>query len=302
MCLKSEKLNWSKLKYTLPLSQKIKNIAKIYLKINDCDVEEFVVIDDNLNKESIDNIITDFTSVMNKVSFEAVPRNTFKPYVKSYSTNELQIFRKRRDEKDRAWVTLGRPRYNDFEILVSYKEAKRNFRRVKRRAETAYELKEEHDIKNAEGINQNYFWHLVRKVHKKYSSKPFIPVLNNNGVLSQIVQESVDAFAEEFSFLSKPTEDEVFDAVFKSQVDDVIRSIDAGEIVWNSSMFDVPFSVDELMTVRNSKLKCRKAAGWDLLTVEHIKQAGFGLMEILTSVFNAMIKRLHVPKDFKRGI
>ncbi len=62
-------------------------------------------------------------------------------------------------------------------------------------------------------------------------------MLNNNGVLSQNVQGSVDAFVEEFSFLSKPTEDEVFDAEFKSQVDDVVRSIDAGEFVWNSRMF-----------------------------------------------------------------
>ncbi len=113
-------------------------------------MEEFVVIDDNLNMESINNIITDLTSVMNKVSSEAVPRSTFKPYVKSYWTNELQMFRKRRDEQHRAWVTMGRPRDNDSEIWVSYKEAKRNFRREKRRAEAAYELKEEHDIKNAD--------------------------------------------------------------------------------------------------------------------------------------------------------
>ncbi len=116
----------------MPLSQKIKNIAKIYLKISDCDVEEFVVIDDNLNKESIDNSITDLTSVMNKVSSEAVPRSTFKPYVKLYWTSELQMFCKRRDEKHRAWVAMGRPRDNDSEIWVSYMEAKRNFRLEKR--------------------------------------------------------------------------------------------------------------------------------------------------------------------------
>ncbi len=45
----------------------------------------------------------------------------------------------------------------------------------------------------------------------------------------------------------------MFTAEFQSQVNDVIRSLDAREIAWNSSMFDVPFSVDELMTVRNSK-------------------------------------------------
>ncbi len=127
-------------------------------------------------------------------------------------------------------------------------------------------------------------------------------MLNNKGVLSQYVQESVDAFAEEFSLLSNPTEDEVFDAEFKSQVDGVIRSIDAREIVWKSNMFDVPFSVDELMTVNNSKLRYRKAGNWDLLTTKHIKHAGLGLMKILTSVFNAIIKILHVPKDFIRSI
>ncbi len=98
-------------------------------------------------------------------------------------------------------------------------------------------------------------------------------MLNNNGVLSQNVQESVDAFAEEFSFLSKPTEDEKSDAEFKSQVDGVIRSRDARGIVWNSSMFDVLFSIDELMTVRNSKCKCRNTGGWHLLITEHIKHA-----------------------------
>ncbi len=72
---------------------------------------------------------------------------------------------------------MGRPRGNDSEMWVSYKETKR--------AKGAYELKEEeHNIKNAEGINQNYFWYLMRKAHTRYSSKPFIPVLNNNGVLS----------------------------------------------------------------------------------------------------------------------
>ncbi len=61
-------------------------------------------------------------------------------------------------------------------------------------------------------------------------------MLNNNGVLSQNVQESVDAFAEKFSFLSKPTEDEKSDTEFKSHVDDVIRCMDAGEFVSNSLM------------------------------------------------------------------
>ncbi len=87
----------------------------------------------------------------------------------------------------------------------------------------------------------------------------------------------------------------MFEAEFKSQVDDVIRSIDAGEIVCNSSMFDMPFSINELMKVRNSKLKCKKAGGWELLTTEHIKDACLGLIKILTSVFNAMIKILHIP-------
>ncbi len=45
-------------------------------------------------------------------------------------------------------------------------------------------------------------------------------------------------------FLSEPTQDEVFDAGFKSQSYDIIRSIDAEEIICNSNIFDVPFSVD----------------------------------------------------------
>ncbi len=96
------------------------------------------------------------------------------------------MFHKRIYGKHRAWVTIGRPRDNDSEIWVSYKEAKRNFKQEKRRAEAAYELymKDVHDIKIAEGINKNYFWHLVRKAHKTYSNKPFIQGLNNNGVLS----------------------------------------------------------------------------------------------------------------------
>ncbi len=77
--------------------------------------------------------------------------------------------------RNRAWVAMDRPRD---------KEAERNLRWETRRTEAAYELKEEPDINNAEGINQNYFWHLVQKAHTSYSSKPVIPLLNNNGVLS----------------------------------------------------------------------------------------------------------------------
>ncbi len=65
-------------------------------------------------------------------------------------------------------------------------------------------------------------------------------------------------------------------------------------------MFDVPFSVDELMTVRNNKPKCRKTGGWDLLISEHIKHAGFRVEENIDFCF--MIKILHIPKDFKRVI
>ncbi len=112
----------------------------------------------------------------------------------------------------------------------------------------------------------------------------------------------MDGFAEEFSFFFKPIEDGVFDAEFKSKVDNVIRSTDARMIVWNNSMFDVPFSGDELIKVKNCKFKCRKARGWDRLTTKHIKHAGLGLMKILTSVFDTMIKILHVSKAFKHGI
>ncbi len=59
---------------------------------------------------------------------------------------------------------------------------------------------------------------------------------------------------------------------------------------------------DQLMTVRNNKRKCKKAGVWDLLTREHINHAVLGLMKILTSIFNAIIKILHVPKDFKCGM
>ncbi len=51
----------------------------------------------------------------------------------------------------------------------------------------------------------------------------------------------------------------------------------------------------QLMTIRNSKLKCRTAGGWDLLTTEHIMACWFRVDENIDFVFNAMIKRLHVP-------
>ncbi len=53
-----------------------------------------------------------------------------------------------------------------------------------------------------------------------------------------------------------------------------VRSIDARKIVCNSSMFYVPFSVDALVTVRNSKLKCKTSGGWNLLPAENIIYAG----------------------------
>ena len=73
----------------------------------------------------------------------------------------LQQLKKDNIEAHEKWVNDGKPRDSECESRRLYKSAKQKYRAEYRRAEREYEMKNEAEI------DQQYFWHLVRKARRE---------------------------------------------------------------------------------------------------------------------------------------
>ncbi len=109
------------------------------------------------------------------------------------------------------------------------------------------------------------------------------------------------ALVQHHSVLSTPKALPHYDSDFKVEVERTVSAIDNNEIVWQNKLYEVPLSVQEVTKARNS-LKKNKASGWDLLTAKHFMYGGLKLMELVTSLLNAMILNKYSPDHFKKGV
>ncbi len=103
------------------------------------------------------------------------------------------------------------------------------------------------------------------------------PVYNDVGKLVSDQSGLSRALVQHHSVLSTPKTLPHYDSDFKVEVEKTVSAIDNNEIVWQSKLYEVPLSVQEVTKARNS-LKKNKASGWDLLTAEHFIYGGLKLI------------------------
>jgi hypothetical protein len=92
-----------------------------------------------------------------------------------------------------------------------------------------------------------------------------------------------------------------YDKLFKDKVERDLLHMEMKSHQRHNHVTTEPFTVDEVGKLCTS-LKCHKAAGWDLISPEHITFGGSRLFQVLTALMNAMLHREKLPRQFKKGI
>lgn len=118
------------------------------------------------NESDMDTVIQNLTETIQQTSAK-LPHTKFNKALKPYWCDALCFLSQ---EKKIAWVQLvqtGKPRNEQYPILIRYKESKRNFRREQRRKEYDYEQDCMKKLAESEDIVRTHFWHIINK-HKKH--------------------------------------------------------------------------------------------------------------------------------------
>ena len=287
----SKCIAWSKLskedittKYTQALDDELNELleqTKKLKKIGDNDIEEML--------EAI-------VKIMHKHS-KKLTKQSFSKGLKPYWNKNLTVLSKAQKGIWYRWKAAGSPR-GDHIVHIEYKNAKREFRRERRRAELEYEIEEVKRLAKTEDIDLTAFWHLVNRSRKLI--KRINPVVRDNVTISK-ESDVCDTWKEYFEGLYTPKEVNEYCKETISEVEDQLPEMLSSSYSRVSTVLAEPFTQEEV-TDTCSSLKNRKAPGLDGVTSEHLKFGGVKLIALLTLLVNAITNNEYVPESFKRGI
>ena len=110
-----------------------------------------------------------------------------------------------------------------------------------------------------------------------------------------------DGWANYFADLYSPTQaahfDEEFSVTIRNEMENIKSDLESSSAVDNFTVI----SVEEVESVLKLT-KRNKAGGRDGLMYEHFVYGGLFLCNILTKLFNAVIRHSNAPRDMKRGV
>ena len=153
------------------------------------------------------------------------------------------------------------------------------------------------ELTESQEVNQRYFWYIVNK--KRNRSRTTSPIINDQGQMITDVAEIRKEWNNYYQNLYTATnnvERDGFHCHVMKQLEHVDKLPNAGNTLEDGSL-----EKDEV-TQEMSKLKNRKAPGWDMITAEYLKHGGDIFKSTITWTLNVIIQREHVPQHFKRGL
>ncbi|MEW8545051.1 MAG: reverse transcriptase family protein, partial [Candidatus Thiodiazotropha sp.] len=109
------------------------------------------------------------------------------------------------------------------------------------------------------------------------------------------------AFVNFYKDLYSTQSKDHFDENFKRETEHIFKDMMTESYKHNQSTFETNINIHELNTIL-SKLKRRKAPGWDLIQNEHILLGGTTLRTVLLKLYNAILELEIVPKSWKKGL
>lgn len=279
--------------YTEPLETETERLLHLY----NCNGTESCLT----NVEILVHFTNDVKAAIVNAAAGLVPSRKKRSHLKPYWTVQLTTLSKHQKLCWKRWVDAGRPRLDDNQLWVEYKTAKRDFRRMQRRAEHEFHLKQiEQLCKHAE-MDQKGFWFIVNRARKPREARVHLVKGDNGDVLTDpqaIVEDWRHFYEQSFECAGKGRG---YDDIF---YDHVVSSVKKMEIESLNRTADI---TSELITEAEVKgiyktLKNGKAPGYDGISNEHLKYAGPIATKAITLMLNSMVQLEHVPPCFKKGI
>ena len=281
-------------KYTLPLEVMLQTL------LTDISTDMGV----SYTNVNMHNIRCDINALVEKVqkcietTSKSLPHVKFSKALKPYWDSDLKSLSKQEKNARWEWVQAGRPREADHPLNKSYKEAKKEFRKVQRQKAFVYEKESMEELSKSQEIDQRFFWYLINK--SKGKTRVTMPIHDDSGELLTNVNDIRENWTDYFEKLYQFENEKVSNIEFKLHVDNTIKELN------NLNLQDTDLDggpvIEEEFKKHVHKLKKRKAAGWDNVSSEHLQYGGPILNQLLTYIMNIAIRSENIPEYYKRGL
>ncbi|CAH1803209.1 unnamed protein product [Owenia fusiformis] len=236
----SEQFAWNKLSddeitsfYTTRLERNIEPLltqGRHLLKTNDIRNEQI----DSFSESLVDTII--------KSSCD-VPIKKFRKHQKSFWNPNLSHLVKTKNVAWRTWVSEGRPRQSDNEVLLCYKAANKAFKKAYSQAQRDFEQKELDKLQD-DAIDQRLYWHLVSR-SRGTKSQRINSIRDEDGVILSDPSEIRNAWMKHFSKLATPGKSPHFNEQFHDYIQRRVTSLRTESMPNKDGILDTPITEDE---------------------------------------------------------
>ena len=283
-------------KYTEPLDEKCSEILLSYgvdplFMVN---LPEYF----GLDYQQLQDVLYDLVQAIIEQG-DTLKSNHFCPHLKPFWTEKLSELTDDKVETRASWLEKHGSDERNNDEFERYKDAKREFKRQKRIEEREYERGEMNKLNLTGEIDQKYLWHLFNK----YKAKIITPILSEEG---ELLTEPIDIQREWTLYYEKLyTEgaDEHYDEEFKEFVSQKVIDIEQEMRNDRASKYlkGGPITYKDIDKIISS-LPNNKAAGYDRMSAEHLKNSGLVVKSTVTWLVNGMIKFSSIPKQLKKGL
>ena len=257
-----------------------------------------IIVKDNCD---IDCINDEIVNIIHLCANSSLPIKKVNKHTKPFWNDEVKTAYKSEQLARNEWLNNGQSRNRDDEYYVNYKNRKKIFRRVLRKASQTFVDKSITDIQNAAECDVRLFWKLI-KAKKVKKAFPCLEIIQNEHIVST-PEEVLSSFGNFYSILydDGQTSSE-FDSSFKQHIDDEYQIILTNS--YNDPPCDLLENKIECETLKSfiKNLKKLKAPGWDKIQNEHIIYGGTPILQMLLHLFNNIVDKEYTPLSWKKGI
>ena len=251
----------------------------------------------NVSKEVLDECIEELNFHL-KEAAKAIPTAKFRAHLRPYWNQTLTLLKKDKVKKFRRWVDAGRPKHPDNQVWHDHKLAKKNFAKELRRLSRQYEDEQVAAAVKAANIDKGLFWRLVKKSRSTCGGKT-TGIRDVSGKVVNNIDAALEVWRTHFSNLGTPKPSSEYDNDHYVRVTKVVAELNKSDEP--GQFLDHPFDENEVRKALG-KLHKRKSSGLDGISTEHLIYAGDGIVQVLTAIYNHMLRLEYVPLNLRRGI
>ena len=281
--------------YTVPLEELTHALLTEY-GLDTCKILESQA--HNVFEMEVDNdvFLQRFTSNILRAS-NRLPQIKKNKALKPYWDEDLRALSKEKRSARAEWRISGGTRDDTDMAFLRYKEAKKQFRKLIRQKSYAYELKNIQELGETQEVDNTFFWYKVNT--QKGKTERANTLFDDN---KSLITDPDQIRLEWNTYYEKLYSDDIEykgDPYFKESVENEVCIL-SNTVIGSDELEDGCITVDEIY-VELSKLKTKKAPGWDGITNEHIKHSGKLTLATLTWIMNKIIWKEKLPISYKRG-